>query len=137
MLVCVPRAPAQDAIRRVQRIQIVTILWMSIEAVVSLSAAWRANSPALVAFGGDSAVELLSAVVVLWRFGSHDAHGRAEKNASLVAGALLFVLGAFVGTTSVLTIMGSSEPKPSYLGIAVLAAEAGNRLSVVVEKQNF
>jgi divalent metal cation (Fe/Co/Zn/Cd) transporter len=110
------------AIRRVRRIQTITILWMSVEAVVSLSAAWRARSPALVAFGGDSAVELLSAVVILWRFGCRDAHERAEKTASRVAGALLFVLAALVVTTSILTILGYSEPKPSYLGIAILAA---------------
>jgi hypothetical protein len=41
---------------------------MSVEAAVSLFAAWRARSPALLAFGGDSAIELFSAVVVLWRF---------------------------------------------------------------------
>jgi hypothetical protein len=32
------------------------------EAAVSLFAAWRARSPALLAFGGDSAIELFSAV---------------------------------------------------------------------------
>ena len=57
-----------DAIRRIQRVQTVTIAWMSVEALVSLFAAWRARSPALLAFGGDSAIELLSAIVVLWRF---------------------------------------------------------------------
>jgi hypothetical protein len=41
---------------------------MSVEALVSLGAAWAARSPALLGFGGDSAVELLSAAVVLWRF---------------------------------------------------------------------
>ena len=35
--------------------------------------------PALLAFGGDSAIELLSAVVVLWRFRVSDAHEDAEK----------------------------------------------------------
>lgn len=54
--------------RRVVRIQVFTLFWMSVEAVVSLGAAWFARSPALLGFGGDSAVELLSAVVVLWRF---------------------------------------------------------------------
>ena len=43
---------------------------MSVEVVVSLGAAWMAHSPALLGFGGDSAVELLSAAVVLWRFSS-------------------------------------------------------------------
>ena len=60
--------PTQDIIRRIQRIQTFTIMWMSVEAAVSLSAAWIVRSPALLAFGGDSAVELLSATVVLWRF---------------------------------------------------------------------
>jgi hypothetical protein len=54
-----------DAIRRIHRVQTVTIAWMSVEAMVSLFAAWRARSPALLAFGGDSTIELLSAVVVL------------------------------------------------------------------------
>jgi hypothetical protein len=38
---------------------------MSVEAVVSLFAAWRARSPVLLAFGGDSGIELFSAIVVL------------------------------------------------------------------------
>src|ERR1035441_8847607 len=89
-----------DAIRRIQRVQIVTISWMSVEAVVSLFAAWRAGSPALLAFGGDSAIELFSAVVVLWRFRtSAAAHGYAEKRAARIAGVLLFALAAYVAIT--------------------------------------
>jgi len=41
---------------------------MVVEAVASLSTAWMRRSPALLGFGGDSAVELLSAAVVLRRF---------------------------------------------------------------------
>jgi divalent metal cation (Fe/Co/Zn/Cd) transporter len=81
-----------DAIRRIQRVQTVTIAWMSVEAVVPLFAAWRARSPALLAFGGDSAIELFSAVVVLWRFRASDGHEDAEKLGAHVAGALLFAL---------------------------------------------
>jgi len=81
-----------DAIRRIQRVQTVTIAWMSVEAVVSLFAAWRARSPALLAFGGDSANELFSAVVVLWRFRASSAHEHVERRAAHVAGALLFAL---------------------------------------------
>ena len=57
-----------DAVRRIRRVQTITIAWMGVEAAVSLVAAWRARSPALVAFGGDSAIELLSAAVVVRRF---------------------------------------------------------------------
>jgi len=73
-----------DAIRRIQRVQTVTIAWMSVEAAVSLFAAWRARSPALLAFGGDSAIELFSAIVVLWRFGEV-MHTRTWKNGLLVS----------------------------------------------------
>jgi divalent metal cation (Fe/Co/Zn/Cd) transporter len=97
---------------------------MSVEAAVSLFAAWRATSPALLAFGGDSAIELFSAVVVLWRFRVSDAHEDAERRAARVAGALLFTLAAFVTITSVTSLLGYSEPKPTFLGIAILIAAA-------------
>jgi divalent metal cation (Fe/Co/Zn/Cd) transporter len=113
-----------DAIRRIQRVQTVTIAWMSVEAVVSLFAAWRARSPALLAFGGDSAIELFSAVVVLRRFRATAAHGDVEKRAARVAGALLFALAAYVAITSVASLVGYSEPQPTFLGIGVLVAAA-------------
>jgi divalent metal cation (Fe/Co/Zn/Cd) transporter len=123
-MVSMPQAIAQDTLRRVRKAQVITIAWMSVEAVVSLFAAWRARSPALLAFGGDSAIELFSAVVVLWRFRASDPHEDAEKRAARVAGALLFVLAAFVAVTSVTSLLGYSEPKPTLLGIAILVAAA-------------
>jgi divalent metal cation (Fe/Co/Zn/Cd) transporter len=97
---------------------------MSAEAAVSLFAAWWASSPALLAFGGDSAIELFSAVVVLWRFRASATHGDAERRAAHVAGALLFALAAFVGVTSITSLLGYSEPRPTFLGIAILVAAA-------------
>ena len=123
-MVSIPHIPTQDTIRRVQRIQAVTVVWMSVEAVVSLFAAWRARSPALLAFGGDSAIELFSAVVVLWRFRASDAHEDVERRAARIAGALLFTLAAYVAITSVGSLLGYSEPKPTLLGIAILVAAA-------------
>ena len=97
--------------------------WMAVEAAISLWAARGAYSPALVAFGGDSLIELLSAAVVLWRFRSK-ASENAEKLAARVAGGLLFALAAFVVWASAMSLLGYSEPKPSYLGMMVLAAAA-------------
>lgn len=97
---------------------------MSIEAAVSLSAAWIARSPALLAFGGDSAIELLSAVLVLWEFSTHVVNRDTETRAARVAGVLLFALAAYVTIVSVLTLLGRNEPRPTYLGIAILIAAA-------------
>ena len=113
-----------ETIRRIQRIQGVTIFWMSIEAAVSLSAAWMARSTALLAFGGDSAIELLSAAIVLWRFRVQVSPEQAERRAARIGGALLVVLAACVIVASALTLMGYSEPKPTYLGIGILLAAA-------------
>ena len=115
---------SSDAIRRIQRVQTLTIAWMSVEAAISLWAAWRAHSPALIAFGGDSAIELCSALVVLWRFRARATHEHAERQAAHVAVALLFALAAFVAVTSFTSLLGYSEPKQTFLGIAILVAAA-------------
>ena len=113
-----------EVLQRVIWIQNLTIIWMSVEAVVSLGAAWMARSPALLAFGGDSGVELLSAAVVFWRFNSTSHRVYAEERASKIAGGLLFVLAAFVVTASVLTLLGHVEARPSAIGITLLVLAA-------------
>ena len=136
-MVSIPHIPTQDTIRRIQRIQAITVIWMSVEAVVSLFAAWRAGSPALLAFGGDSAIELLSAVVVLRRFRSSAKHEDVEKRAARVAGALLFALAAYVAITAVASLVGYSEPKPTFLGMAILVAAAGVMPWLAKEKRRL
>lgn len=119
-----PQAIAPNTFQRVRWVQSITVAWMSAEAAVSLFAAWRAQSPALVAFGGDSAIELASAVVVLSRFRANAAPEQAEQQAARIAGVLLFLLAACVVATSVMTLLGYGEPKPTLLGIAILIAAA-------------
>jgi len=106
--------------RRVLRLQVLTIAWMTVEAVVSLAAAWNSHSPALFAFGGDSMVELLSAAVVFWRF----RFDLKEARAARIAGALLFILGGLVALTSVLDFLGYREAQRSFVGIGILLAAA-------------
>jgi divalent metal cation (Fe/Co/Zn/Cd) transporter len=113
-----------DALRRIHRIQTITICWMILEAGVSLWAAWRAKSPALLAFGGDSAIELLSAVVVLWRFRRNAPDENTERRAARIAGVLLLILTVYVVAASAATLLGYSEARPSLLGIIVLIAAA-------------
>jgi len=131
------RLPTQDTIRRIHRIQAITIIWMSVESAVSLWAAWMARSPALLAFGGDSVIELLSAVVVLWRFRAHATQETVERRAARIAGAFLFALAAYVLVISVMALLGYSEPKPTYLGIAILVAAAAIMPLLAKEKRKL
>src|SRR5581483_1376675 len=130
------QVPAQDTTQLIQRIQTVTILWMTVEACVSLSAAWIAHSPALLAFGGDSAIELLSAAAVLWRFRS-SAQEQSEKQVARIAAALLFMLAAYVAVISVMTLLGHREAKTTYLGIAILIGAAAIMPWLAKEKRRL
>lgn len=112
------KAGTQQLIRRIQGI---TIAWMAIEVSLSLWSAWRASSPALAAFGGDSAVELLSAVVVIWRFQDGGSE-QEERIAARLTGSLLVLLAVFVVSVSVVALLRYRVPQPSFLGIAVLVA---------------
>jgi divalent metal cation (Fe/Co/Zn/Cd) transporter len=116
-------APASATLQRIRLIQAITIGWMSVEAVVSLLAAWMARSPALLAFGGDSAIELLSALVVYRRFGAKGKE-TSERLAARIAGGLLFALAAYVALVATLALLGRHEVRPSLLGIVVLIVAA-------------
>src|SRR5882762_2633736 len=113
-------APFPDVAQRVLQLQVVTFVWMTVEAAVGLGTAWSSRSPALFAFGGDSLIELLSAAVVFWRF----RFALNEARAARMAGALLFALAAFVVVACVLNSLGYYEARPSLLGIGLLVAAA-------------
>jgi len=130
------QVPTQDTTRLIQRIQTVTIVWMTVEAAVSLSAAWKARSPALLAFGGDSAIELLSAVAVLWRFRTY-AQEKSEKQVARIAATLLFMLAAYVAVVSALTLLGHHEAKTTYWGIAILIGAAAIMPWLTKEKRRL
>ena len=101
-------------------LQGVTLVWMTAECGVALWAAWAAGSVALLAFGSDSVVELLSAAVVLLQF--TPAVRIAERTASRVAGALLFVLAGVVTAIAVAALVLGWRPETSAAGIAITAA---------------
>jgi divalent metal cation (Fe/Co/Zn/Cd) transporter len=114
-----PHAP-KDTNRSIRLLQITTICWMLIECSVALTAAWRAHSPALLAFGSDSSVELLSAIVVLLQFTS--ILKVSTERAARLAGILLYLLAGIVAMISVSALVLRVEPDTSKLGIGVTIA---------------
>jgi divalent metal cation (Fe/Co/Zn/Cd) transporter len=102
------------------RLQVITLSWMLIECVVALISSWKAHSPALFAFGSDSAVELLSAMVVLLQF--VPAFRLSQVRAAQCAGILLFFLAGIVAFTSVGALILRIEPDPSWVGIGITVA---------------
>ena len=106
--------------RRIRLFVAATITYNVIEAVVAISAGTVASSAALVAFGLDSVVEVLSAAAVAWQFASPDPEAR-EKTALRLVAFSFFGLAAIVTLDSFRTLLGFAEPQHSPVGI-VLAA---------------
>src|SRR5258708_25266147 len=96
---------------------------MCAEAAIALFAALRARSVALLGFGADSGIELVSAFVVVLRFRSTTCVN--EKKAARMTGLLLFALAAFILGSSILAFTNAGfRPQASYLGIVLLIAAA-------------
>ncbi|QOD45242.1 cation transporter [Clavibacter zhangzhiyongii] len=106
--------------RRIRWIVAATIAYNVIEAIVAISAGTIASSTALIGFGLDSIVEVLSAAAVAWQFAAPDPEKR-ERVALRVIAVSFFGLAAFVSTDAVLALTGIREPEHSPIGI-VLAA---------------
>ncbi len=110
---------------------------MTAEAGVALVSAWKARSPALLGFGGDSLIELLSAAVVLWRFRDARVEERTEKWTAQIAGILLFALAVFVVVASAAALLGYSEVRTSFVGIVLLLLAAMIMPWLATEKRHL
>ncbi len=114
---CLPPAELK---RRIVWLQALTLVWMAIECGVSLSSAVAAHSPALLAFGSDSFVELLSAIIVLLQF--LPSFPLNKRRAEQATGVLLFLLAAVVALSAALAFVRGVHPEASLAGIGITAA---------------
>jgi len=106
--------------RRIRIIVSITIAYNVVEAVIALAAGTVASSAALIGFGLDSIVEVLSAAAVAWQFAAPDPEKR-EKVALRVIAFSFFGLAAYVIVDSAVSLLGLREAEHSPVGI-VLAA---------------
>jgi divalent metal cation (Fe/Co/Zn/Cd) transporter len=106
--------------KRIVWLQAVTLAWMIVECAVSLAGAVAAHSPALLAFGADSFVEVLSAVIVLLQF--LPSFPLNKRRAAQSTGVLLFLLAAVVALSATLALVRRVHPETSLAGIGITAA---------------
>jgi divalent metal cation (Fe/Co/Zn/Cd) transporter len=111
--------------RRIRWIVAATIGYNAIEAVVAITAGSVASSAALVGFGLDSTIEVLSAAAVAWQFSRRDPE-RWEKGTLRVIAISFFALALYVTATSVAALVGRADVEHSTVGIVITA------LSVVI-----
>ena len=104
---------------RAKLLEWLTVSWNVVEAIVAVGAGLYAGSTALIAFGADSAIEVISAVGLLWRLyragpsESSQQHERAERQALYVVGTTFLLLGVYVLIESTLALAKSEGPQES------------------------
>jgi len=116
--VCGCAGTSGEISRQIVRLQVVTLIWMVVECALALFSAWRARSPVLLAFGADSLIELMSALVVLLQFRLALSTARATR----LAGMLLFMLAVVITLSSALALWQQVRPDTSWIGIGVTLA---------------
>jgi divalent metal cation (Fe/Co/Zn/Cd) transporter len=93
---------------------------MIVEFGIAAYAAKTAHSPALLAFGSDSLVELISAAVVLLQW--TPSLSISERKAARAASVLLFVLALVVVAVALSSLVLGQRPESSRAGIAITIA---------------
>lgn len=106
--------------RRVRFIVGFTITYNVIEAIVAVWAGVLASSAALIGFGLDSVVEVLSAAAITWQFTRKDPE-RWETVTVKAIGIAFFALAAYVLIDAVLALVGQEGPDRSPLGLGITA----------------
>lgn len=104
--------------RRIRWIVAATIGYNLLEAVVAITAGNLASSTALIAFGLDSTIEVLSAAAVAWQFTRRDPE-RWEKGTLRVIAVAFFALAVYVTATSLIALLARVEVEHSALGILI------------------
>ncbi len=115
-------------VKRGIQIEIVSMLWMVIEAVVAIGAGVSAHSLALTAFGADSVIELTAGGILLWRL-YVEAKGaaiekvkQAERRASWVVGSALLALAVYIVVSAGIDLWTHTGSETSMWGLALAIA---------------
>jgi divalent metal cation (Fe/Co/Zn/Cd) transporter len=104
--------------RRAQLLAAASVAYNAIEAVIAITAGLVSGSVALIAFGLDSIVEVSSGLIILWQF-RHRLPESRERTALRLMAISFFALAAYVTYESLSALLGSHEPDPSPVGIAL------------------
>ncbi len=111
-------------------IELLSLVWMVVEASVAITAGLMAHSVSLEGFGFDSIVDLVAGGVLLWRLlveqrgGSLASIERAERRAAWITAISLFALALYIVAGSGFSLLTRSHPQISWWGVGLAIAAA-------------
>ena len=113
--------------RRGVRLEWFTVAWNVLEAAVAIGVGIAVGSVALIGFGADSGIEVISAVALLWRLlraGPHanvPEEGAAERKALYLVAATFFLLALYITYEAVGSLLSGDGPETSIVALALSA----------------
>jgi cation diffusion facilitator family transporter len=102
-----------------------TVAWNVVEAFVAIGVGVVVGSVALVGFGVDSGIEVISAVALLWRLlraGPHASvpeEGAAERKALYLVAATFFLLALYIIYEAIGAIVSGEGPESSTVALVL------------------
>jgi divalent metal cation (Fe/Co/Zn/Cd) transporter len=111
--------------RRGLRLEWFTVGWNVLEGVVAIGAGLLAGSVALVGFGVDSSIEVISAIGLLWRLhtvgptATVAEESAAERRALHVVAATFFLLAGYIAFEAGTALVAREEPDRSPVGLVL------------------
>jgi len=121
-------------------IEYISLVWMIVECLIAISAGFMASSLALLAFGGDSMIELISSWTVLsylQRMKTSIESVEENNRAEWITTILLFLLIPTIGFGIIYSYLARIVPEASPLGIAVAIAAVIGMPVLAVEKKRI
>ena len=113
-------------LRAALRISYASVAWSVLAGTASVVVGLRSSSTALVGTGTDLIADLVSSLVLVWRFRVELRGGRpgheVERRAHLVAALALLVVAAGVAAGSIERLAAGRGASPDAVGVAVAAA---------------
>ncbi len=125
-----PPTTRKSDVRQGIWIELVTIVWMVIEASIAIRIGFATRSVSLQGFGIDSIVELMTGGILLWRLlveqrsSSVERVEHAERQASWVTAISLFALAVYIIGDSTLSFFTHTRPEASWWGVGLAVAAA-------------
>ena len=113
--------------RRGVRLEVFTVAWNVVEAVVAVGVGIAVGSVALIGFGVDSGIEVVSAVALLWRLlkaGPHASvpeQSAAERKALYLVAATFFLLALYILYEAVGALISGEGPESSTVALVLSA----------------
>jgi divalent metal cation (Fe/Co/Zn/Cd) transporter len=108
------------AARRAKFLSWLSLVGMSLEGGIAITAGILAGSIALIGFGIDSAIEGVASVVIIWRFtGARMLSNVAEERAQKLVAIQFFLLAPYVTVEAVRHLASADHPDVSVLGMVL------------------